>query len=453
MKDSHISTGNIPLNEYFQPQSIKNHFIKSALGSFLIKIGTIFLSFISAIILARILGVQGFGVYSFCFSIVQLLTVPAMLGLQIYAVREVSNYRSHGQWEYMKGFLYRGTQGILMASIFLGIISLIIAYYLANYVDALSLSAFSVALLLLPLTSLTQFQEAILRGLNYIILGQISRVICPGISIILVGGCFFFLSEMLTPSIVLGIRAMAMSFSLILLYILLRKKISSRIAKIRTSFETKKWVLSAWPMLLASSMWIVNSEVSLVMLGALSKAENVGLYRVAQRGSEIVFFGLLAVNITIAPTISTLYYNKKMDLLQQIITKCSRFILVYAFPTALSLILTSQWLVPLVFGLDFSSAALPLSILCSGQLFNAFIGPVSIVLNMTENEKLTAKGVTISTLINIILNILLIPIWGVTGAALATSISLVIWNILLSVWLFQRLGLTTLPFRMQFLNT
>ena len=115
MKDSHISTGNIPLNEYFQPQSIKNHFIKSALGSFLIKIGTIFLSFISAIILARILGVQGFGVYSFCFSIVQLLTVPAMLGLQIYAVREVSNYRSHGQWEYMKGFLYRGTQGILMA--------------------------------------------------------------------------------------------------------------------------------------------------------------------------------------------------------------------------------------------------------------------------------------------------------------------------------------------------
>ncbi|MFW5961344.1 MAG: polysaccharide biosynthesis C-terminal domain-containing protein [Desulfohalobiaceae bacterium] len=71
-----------------------------------------------------------------------------------------------------------------------------------------------------------------------------------------------------------------------------------------------------------------------------------------------------------------------------------------------------------------------LTILCLGQLFNAALGSVSLVLNMTGYD--TAKGVGIAAVVSVALNLLLIPLWGVIDSAIATCIALFIWNILLS---------------------
>jgi len=169
----------------------------------------------------------------------------------------------------------------------------------------------------------------------------------------------------------------------------------------------------------------------------------VGFFRVAQRGAMLIPFGLQAVNMAIAPTISDLYTKGQMQQLQHVVTKSARAILAYALPVALILMLGGFWLIPFVFGQDFAPASWPLVILCAGQLFNAAMGSVGIVLTMSQNERLTAKGVSIAAVANIMLNSFLVPMWGVVGAALATSISLVIWNVLLVIWLFQRLGIIT----------
>ena len=199
-------------------------------------------------------------------------------------------------------------------------------------------------------------------------------------------------------------------------------------------------------MLLASGMWLLNSEASIIMLGTLSNDECVGLYRVAQRGSQLIFFGLLAVNTSIAPTVSSLYHKQNMLLLKKVLSKSTKLLSIFSIPASLFLIASSKWLVPVVFGSDFVNAWLPLSILCFGQLFNSIIGPVGIVLNMTGNERITSKGVFISSILNIFLNAVLIPPMGVVGAAIASTISLITWDVLLTIWLYKKLKLTTLPF-------
>jgi O-antigen/teichoic acid export membrane protein len=80
-------------------------------------------------------------------------------------------------------------------------------------------------------------------------------------------------------------------------------------------------------------------------------------------------------------------------------------------------------------------------ILSLGQLFNACMGSVGVIMSMIGLERFVARGITIATLINLLFNIILIFFWGITGASIATTASIIIWNILLALWLYRESGL------------
>ena len=75
------------------------------------------------------------------------------------------------------------------------------------------------------------------------------------------------------------------------------------------------------------------------------------------------------------------------------------------------------------------------------------MGSVGQVLNMTGHEKDSAIGMAIGAIANVCLNFLLIPRWGASGAAVATGVSVAIWNIVLAAFVYRRLGLNTTVIR------
>mgnify|MGYP000751870713 CR=1 FL=1 len=85
----------------------------------------------------------------------------------------------------------------------------------------------------------------------------------------------------------------------------------------------------------------------------------------------------------------------------------------------------------LVFGVEFEAALTPLLILALAYTFSVSLGIVSTILNMTGHEKTTAKGAVIATCVNVVLNLTLIPMFGISGAAIATAASLIVWNLYL----------------------
>jgi O-antigen/teichoic acid export membrane protein len=75
------------------------------------------------------------------------------------------------------------------------------------------------------------------------------------------------------------------------------------------------------------------------------------------------------------------------------------------------------------------------------------MGSVGLILNMSGHVWYSAAGVVVAASVNIVGNAFLIPLFGMTGAATASAISLIIWNILLAYWVFKRTGLVTMRFR------
>ncbi len=420
--------------------SLRKHLIKSASGSLVLKIGQTGLNLALAVVLARLLGVEGLGIYAFCLSIVQILTVPAMFGGQQLLVREVAAYKIKGEYGLMRGLLKRIHQANLAVSVILAFAAGGICYYIyAN--NTKYLFPFLVAIILIPLLSKIQLQGATLRGLRYILIGQGQNVFRPLLMLICVGIFYYFWGVNLTPTLALTAQVISTGLIFVAFWIIVYLALPKDTKTTNSKYETSKWIHSALPFVFAAGMQILNHQTSVVFLGILQGAESVGVFRVAQRGAELIPFGLMAVNMAIGPTASQLFTQGNKQHLQKIVNKSILAILAFSLPVSLALILSGKWLIPFVFGLEFSPAYPILVILCIGQLVNAAMGSVGLLLNMAGLERFTARGVAIAAVASIVLNVTLIPFLGTFGAAIATTSSLIIWNVLLAVWLYKETGI------------
>jgi len=423
--------------------SLRQYLIKGVSGSFIIRVASTALSFGVAVVLARILGAEGFGVYAFCISASQLLAVPAMLGLPQLIVREVSAYQNKENFALMRGILRRSWQGIVIVSLLFIIVIGISVSYLTRYIDAMSLPSFWFALLLVPLLALIRVQGSALRGLKKIIWGQMGDLLRPGLFLLAIMFLCFFLHFEITPWHAVALQVITLMIILVIIGNILYWNLPFKLKKTKPEYNTSVWLSSTWPMLITQSMHAINNQSSIIMLGFLGSAEGVGIFRIAQRAAMLVPFGMQALTVTIAPTISSYYIQGELKRLQQLLTRTTRMVLAFSLPIAVILMIGSFWIVPFIFGADFQQAVWPLIILCLGQLVNIAIGPVENVLTMTQNERISAKGVSFGTILNIILHLILIPMWGVMGAAIATSLTIVIWNVLLAVLLFRKLRISS----------
>jgi O-antigen/teichoic acid export membrane protein len=226
--------------------------------------------------------------------------------------------------------------------------------------------------------------------------------------------------------------------------ILLSLHLSPNVKNVRPSYQPNLWLKSALPMLLIGSMYVINNQTDTIMLGTLSTTEAVGIYTVANRGAGLITFVLLAFDTAIAPTFASLYARGELAQLQKIVTQTCQVVFAVAVLFTVILIVFGKWLL-LIFGSEFVKGHLVLSILSCGQLVNAFTGSVALLLIMTGYDKCTAIGVGFSAILNIILNAVFIPRWSAEGAALATAISMIFWNLILIYYAQQKLRINSTP--------
>jgi O-antigen/teichoic acid export membrane protein len=179
------------------------------------------------------------------------------------------------------------------------------------------------------------------------------------------------------------------------------------------------------------------------MLGSMLGLETVGIYNVAVGGATLITFILVVVNMPLAPIVAELYTSGNRVRLQRVVTMSARVVLLGSLPIAIGLIFFGDWFL-LIFGKEFAVGFSALIILSVGEMVNASMGSVALLLNMTGNERDVAKGIGIAAALNIVLNAILIPIWGLIGAAVATTISMAIWNIFMAVLVYKKLGICSI---------
>lgn len=400
------------------------------------------LALLGAIVLGRALGAEGYGYYAFALAVIGFIGVPAQLGLPQLAMREIAASHARSEWGVMRGLRRRVAQ-IAGATVVAGVVvggggMLLVGERFAAFDSA----TFQVALLLLPLSVGFAVTGSLLCGLRRVVQGTWpSSLLQPALFVLLV----FLLAQGMNPARAAALNAGSFAVGLAVTIWLLHRYWPREAGEAAPEYRTRAWVASLLPFTLLTGISLINQKIDVMMLGAFASASDVGVYHVAAQGALLVSFPLTACNAVLAPNVARLRALGDLRQMQRLMTMSTLAISCAAAIAALVLMLAGRWLLEGLFGEEFGRAYPALAILAAGQLFNACAGSVGLFLSMSGHEKDALKGLTAAAVLNFALNAALIPPFGIVGAAIATAISMVTWNVLLGMMLYRRLGLVAGP--------
>jgi O-antigen/teichoic acid export membrane protein len=432
--------------EHFKGDGLKAQLIRGFTGNSGLKVLNMFLTLASGILLARILGPEGYGVYAFVLSIIALLGLPTQGGLPTLVVRETARYHYTSAWGKLRGLLMTANTFVIGVSFVTAAIAALMAWQLWG-LNSEQTQAFLWALLLLPLVAFGNVRGATLRGLRKVVQGNLpEQVVRPLVmsSLLLLAALagWQVTPELAVQYTLLGALAAFLVGAALLLRIFPREARSAQ-----TQTETSEWLKSLVPLTIFSSLNIANNQMGIVFLGMLGTSEEVAFFRVAFQGATLVSFGLLVLNAVLAPHIVRLYEIGDKPKLQKMLTKSARMALLLSLPLAGVYVLWGDVFVALLFGEEYLPAVAVLLILTTGQLLNVAAGSVGLVLSMLGHEMETVKASVCAVIINAVLAVVLIPEMGASGAAVATAVSVAYWNIQLVLRTYSLTQLNTTPIR------
>jgi O-antigen/teichoic acid export membrane protein len=194
------------------------------------------------------------------------------------------------------------------------------------------------------------------------------------------------------------------------------------------------------PMFLTSTMYLVMGQIGVLMIGAFRTEAEVGYFSVAVKLATLSSFVINTINTIAAPKFSELYYSKKFDDLFYVARKAAKLVLWTTFPIIIGLLVFGMLVLKYIFGSEFSVAYPAMAIMLSGQLVISMLGSAEKFLNMTGQQKTLGYILIGGTLANVILNFILIPIYGILGASLATVCGNLFWNISAMIYIKAHYG-------------
>lgn len=197
-------------------------------------------------------------------------------------------------------------------------------------------------------------------------------------------------------------------------------------------YSTKEIVNTSYPMALSAISYFLMQSVDVLFLGAFDSFESIAYYSVAVKLATVTSLALISVNIVIAPKIAKIYNDKNFPELKSMIRKATRINVLISLPILIILFSFSEFLLSM-FGNSYTLAKNAFLILLMSQFFNSISGPSALYLNMTGRQKILNLILLGSLINNVVLNLLLIPEFGMVGAALATAISFVVSKLIASV--------------------
>lgn len=178
------------------------------------------------------------------------------------------------------------------------------------------------------------------------------------------------------------------------------------------------------------------------MLGRFETESNIGIYNVAFKVGYLALFFVVSMNVVIMPKVSELYHKNNYIEIKKVINKATQVVILLTVPLALVIICFSEFILSF-FGKGFVAGSTTLILITLGALFNAMTGNVDQILNMTNNQKLVRNMFIIGFIVNVILNLILIPNYGIVGAAASSLITNVVINSIFVIIIKKKLGFYT----------
>jgi O-antigen/teichoic acid export membrane protein len=373
------------------------------------------------ILLARLLVPELAGTVFFCVALGIFLSLLARLGLDIACLKSISSLSDGQQRRYFHRAL--GLATLMNVPVFL--IGLAVVYFSettqAHFAHATVLFAVTaLGLSLLSISSETlKAKHRTSEGLFW------QTAFQPTLTLLLVA---ISGNDLTTVAI-----CFAISYGLAILGSIWRAHSSLPASGSEHALSWREMLTLCVPLMLIAVMNSIIELSDTLMLGVLRSASEVSIYYIAAKIAALSTTLLFIINGTIAPDISKRWARNDRAGAFTIVRRYSRFMLALALVILLAIGLLREYILA-VFGAEYREQGVyPLLVLAAGYFFVLAAGPLGIFMTMTGNHRRYLHNNIAACVINVALNLILIPRYGVNGACFATAVALTLKNALLYV--------------------
>lgn len=402
------------------------------------------LSLLVSFLLAKLVGASDLGLYFLCVTSIEIFSTVSRLGLENAALKFISIAHNSAEPATV-ATVYRRCVGIAASSATV----MILPAWLILSCAPIGTSQHDefVALLpvlmvaLIPVTMLAVQTESF-KAIGRPGTAVFTQTVLPQ-SIILLLSLFLAWNGIATIHSILAAYTCAFLAAVVLAF--LRWTMSIKNVWQKAKFSTAVLLRTSLPILIVMSLNLVMAWTDTIVLGMLSTTDQVGIYGIALRISATASFVLIAIGSVVAPQFAALHASGNHAELDALARRSSFWTLVITSPLILIFLAFPAQILGL-FGEQFVGGAWSLRLLALSQLIHVSTGQVTSLLIMTGHEKLLRNNMMFSAALNLVGNVLMVPLFGSLGSAMSTAFAVSVMKII-SWWIVrQKLRINTVDY-------
>lgn len=404
-----------------------SRYVRGAFGMIGLRVASIGLGFVVTVLLSRGLGPDSFGVFAFAISLATLLALPLTGGLPTLLMREISAAGAKDAFGIRSGVMRWGYWFLAAMTACLWVL-LALAWTVGQTLeiwpwDAQGTSVALIVALLVPALGLQQVLRSILAGHDRVFLGSLGeQFFRPAVMVVLL----LFLQGIILPQgslaalwLQFGASLGAIALSYVVIWRALPKQNTDQI-----EMRSWEWLWAILPLTALSATTILKNNTDILMLGIMVEPAEVGIYRIAAQVALLAAFAMQILRSMSAPRIAAAFAKEDKAEMRRHFVLTGRVMFAASALFILLFAVLGKPALLLVFGPDYVDAWAPCLVLAFGTLFSSACGLVGVALQVTRHAGYAARSAVVAAVVNVVLNLVLIPLWGAIGAATATSIAL-----------------------------
>lgn len=391
---------------------------------FILKILASGIGFIFQIILGRFLGVDDYGLYTIFITCINFLCVFTTLGLDSSLIRIIARVEK----KYQKNILKRAVcRGITYFFIFF-ILSFVFKNIMIDVLDVNDNIFYIILYVTLLIRTISIIVEGFFQGKKKIVTVTVISSLMLNILKLVFFIIMYSIFNNIYTAMISYLFSEGICFILVILIYIKDSKKSDLIEVRYPDNEYRNFIKYSYSLSLIAGASILVQSTDKLMINSIVGTYEVGLYRTAENYVNLISL-FASTFVVFWPVISSLYRDGKINILNEIFGYISKVLCFLSIPIMAFITIYSKELFE-IFGAQYIQGSNILGILLIGILVDTISGPVGALLNMTNYAKYNLFNMVMLAIINIFLNLVLIPKYGAMGAAIATSFSKVVINIL-----------------------
>lgn len=418
---------------------------RSSMLAFTIRIIGAVLALLSQVVLARFMGGFEFGIYVLVWTIVLILGDLACFGLHTTIIRYVPQYLQCNQPDNARGILRVAPVFALISAALVTLISISLVKSFSGYFAAYYSTPLLVGLCCIPALALANILDGSSRSQGWTVTALGPNYIIRPI-VMLLAFITMLLAGFEPTALTALIAAISGSlFTVIVQQIFVGKRLHATIPAGVKRYHLTEWMRVSLPIFFIESFFFLLINVDVLMVGRMMEPDDVAMYFVVTKVLALAHFVYFSVKSSVAQRYSQLLHGGDKEAFDKFARNSARWTF---WPTLFlcGTLLLIGWPLLALFGHNFTNGYPLLFILIIGVMARASVGPCETLLSMSGNQNICALLYALALIINVGLNLVLIPVLGLSGAAIATVCAMIAEAVMLSYAVRRRLGITMFVF-------